>query len=134
MRRGPVAVELRDGFATPADDRLIVGLSRLIEESPELLVGERLDLVDVQQDGLALGRPDLLNEPLEELRRLGRLGQDPGRAAQVDGPHPPQLSPCRDAMARRRCGQADQEGEPAHRHTIARHPAREPAFREHVEK
>ena len=74
MRRGPVAVELREGLATPPDDRLIVRLSRLIEESLELLVGERLDLVDVQQDGLALGRPDLLNEPLEELRRLGRVG------------------------------------------------------------
>ena len=72
-----MAVELRNRFAAPADDRLVVCFSRLIEESPELLVGDRLDLVDVQQDGLALGRPDLLNEPLEQLRRLGRLGQDP---------------------------------------------------------
>jgi hypothetical protein len=70
-----VAVELRHGFATPADDRLIVCLSRLIEESPELIVGDRLDLVDVQQDGLALGRSDLLNEPLEELVVSGVSGR-----------------------------------------------------------
>jgi hypothetical protein len=52
--RGPMTVELGCDFATPADDGLILACPRLIEEPPELLVGERLDLVDVQEAGAQL--------------------------------------------------------------------------------
>jgi len=68
-----------------------------VEQLGELLVGHGLHAIDAEQRQPRRERLDLLHEPLEELRGLGRLRQEPAGAAQPDGAHPLELAPHADA-------------------------------------
>src|SRR5262245_64166377 len=109
-----VAVDLAEHLPASPHDRLVFGAPRLVEQRGELLVLHGLHAVDTQERHLAAERLDLLDEPLEELGRLGGLGQDPAGAAQPDGAHALELAPDADAVARGRRRQGHEEGQPPH--------------------
>src|SRR5438552_828847 len=109
-----VAVQLGEDLPATLHDRLVLDAPRLVKERSDLLLRHGLDPVDVDQSGLAAERLNFLHEPLEELRRLRGLRQDPGRAAEPDGAHALELAPYPDAVAGR-CGRkTHQEHQPAH--------------------
>src|SRR5947209_4534285 len=110
-----VAVQLGEDLPATLHDRLVLDAARLVKERPDLLLRHGLDPVDVDQSGLAAERLNFLHEPLEELRRLRGLRQDPGRAAEPDGAHALELAPYPDAVAGRRRRKTHQEHQPAHR-------------------
>src|SRR5207249_3720065 len=112
--RGGRAVQLGPDLAAGPHQRLIFGRALSVKERRQLLITHRVDPVDAHQRRFAPGRLDLLDEPLEELDRLWRLRQDPGRALQLDRPHSLELPPDTDAVPRRRRRQAHQECEPTH--------------------
>jgi hypothetical protein len=87
-----VAVERHERLPAPPDHGLILGRPGLVEEPADVLVGERPDPVHVQQRRLALHRLDLLDEPLEQLRRFRGLGEDPRRPPQIQGADPAELA------------------------------------------
>src|SRR5439155_7853674 len=108
------AVQLRKDLATALHDRVVLDAPRLVEERSDLLLGHGLDPIYVNQDGLTAERLTFLHEPLEELRRLLGLRQDPGRAPEPDGAHALELAPHPDAVAGRRGRKTHQEHQPAH--------------------
>jgi hypothetical protein len=112
---GLVAIELRQDLAAALHDGPVFPGTRLVEQRGDLLVCHVPDALDVEQGRLSAERLDLLHQPLESLRRLRDLGQDPGRAPEPDGAHPLELPPDAHAMSGRRGGQCGQQGEPAHR-------------------
>src|SRR3989442_126087 len=110
----PIAVQLGEDLAAALHDRLVLDATRLVEERLHLRFGHGLDPVDVDQGGLTAERLNFLHEPLEELRRLRGLRQDPGRAAEPDGAHALELAPHSDAVAGRRGRKAREEHQPPH--------------------
>src|SRR4030095_15608639 len=109
-----VPIEVSEDLPAPLNHSLVLGRARFVEEGGDVLIGHGLDTINPQQRRLAAEGLDLLDEPLEELRRFGRLGQDPARTPQAHGPHPLQLSPHAHPMPRWRARQARQERQPAH--------------------
>src|SRR5207245_11121921 len=69
----------------------------------------------MDQGGLTAEGLNFLHEPLEELRRLRGLRQDPRRTPEPDGAHALALAPHPDAVAGRRGRKTHQEHQPAHR-------------------
>src|SRR2546426_11570999 len=104
-----MTVELSEDLPAAVHDGLILDGAGLVEQRAHLLVGHVLDARHVDERRLAADRLDLLHEPLEELRRLRGLRQDPRRAAQADCAHALELAPHADAVPGRRGREGDRK-------------------------
>jgi len=108
-------IHARQDLAAAVDHGLVLRAAGLVEQGAQLVVRHRLDAVDPEQGRFAANGLDLLHEPLEPLRGLRRLREDPTRAAQPHGAHALQLPPHPDPVPGRARWQRHEERQPAHR-------------------